>query len=305
MTGDGYQSGVDQWRAIKARAKASGGGARASALTRQLVHSRFLARLFGETDSPWVLKGGSAVLMRVDDGRTTKDVDLLHEGDDLDGALAALRDAAGRDLGDHFRFVLQARRAGGGAAQPGVEGYRITVQAFCGTAAAGSFPVDLVTGSLMTGVPDVVVSDVLEVPGLTPPVVRLYPVVDHVADKLCAVQARYGQAGDQPSSRVRDLVDLVVFALSVDVDGAALSTALHAEWAHRRLEGAPRFEPPETWAQSYPPVARSLPRCAGYTDLPAARELVADFLGAALERRAEGLRWSAVARCWSADGAAR
>ncbi|MEJ5914500.1 nucleotidyl transferase AbiEii/AbiGii toxin family protein [Pseudokineococcus sp. 1T1Z-3] len=279
--------------------------ARASALSRQLGHSRFLARVFDDTDSPWVLKGGSAVLMRVDDGRTTKDVDLLHEDGDLDAALAALRAAAARDLGDYFRFVLQARKAGQGAAQPDVAGYRLTVEAFCGTVKAATFPVDLVTGSLMTSAPDAVVPVLLDVPGLAPPIVRLYPVVDHVAHKICAVQARYGHAADQDSSRVRDLVDLVVFALSVDVDGAALTTALHEEWSHRRLDGTPHLEPPESWQRSYPPVARGVPRCVGYTDFATAREFVARFLGPPLARRADGLRWSAAEREWTSVSGGR
>ena len=48
---------------------------------------------------PWVLKGGTAVLARVDDARTTKDVDLLGVLDDIDVALGRLRSAAAVRLG--------------------------------------------------------------------------------------------------------------------------------------------------------------------------------------------------------------
>jgi len=89
--------------------------------------------------------------------------------------------------------------------------------AYCGTARRGSFGVDLVTGSVMTTEPEVMTDTVLELRGLSSPPMHLYPVVDHVADKLCATQATYGTAGDRPSSRVRDLVDLVVFARSQDI----------------------------------------------------------------------------------------
>lgn len=40
------------------------------------MNDRFLARVFHAPEAPWVLKGGTAVLARVDDARTTKDVDL-------------------------------------------------------------------------------------------------------------------------------------------------------------------------------------------------------------------------------------
>ncbi len=55
----------------------------------EFVNDRFLARVFHAPDAPWVLKGGTAVLARVDDARTTKDVDLLGELDDIDVALGA------------------------------------------------------------------------------------------------------------------------------------------------------------------------------------------------------------------------
>jgi len=42
---------------------------------------------FYEPNSPWVLKGGTAVLARVHHARTTKDVDLYHQASSLDAAL--------------------------------------------------------------------------------------------------------------------------------------------------------------------------------------------------------------------------
>jgi len=61
------------------------------ALLRRFVFDRFLARVFHDPNSPWVLKGGTAVLARVHDARTTKDVDLFHQLNNLDAALEALR----------------------------------------------------------------------------------------------------------------------------------------------------------------------------------------------------------------------
>ena len=107
-TADGYRDGVALWAAAtdRARTEAVARGANSGALLRQFVNDRFLARVFHAPDAPWVLKGGTAVLARVDDARTTKDVDLLGELDDIDVALGRLRSAAAVDLGDHFRFII-------------------------------------------------------------------------------------------------------------------------------------------------------------------------------------------------------
>ena len=154
----------------------------------------------------------------------------------LEAALEALTAAARIDLDDHFRFVIVSVEASIGG-QPQVDGCRATIDAYIGAMKKDTFGVDLVTGSLMTAVPETVTDAVLDLRGLTAPVMRLYPVVDHIADKLCATQATYGASGDLPSSRVRDLVDLVVFARSQDVNGSALIAAVHGEWAHRALPG--------------------------------------------------------------------
>ena len=298
---DGYRDGVALWAAATARAKttAKATGADVGALLRQFVYGRFLARIFHDPDAPWVLKGGTAVLARVNDARTTKDVDLLHELQDIDAALELLRAAIATDLGDHFRFVIMGHeRSLGGTGQPHVDGYRVRVDAYCGAARKESFSVDLVTGSLMTTSPEITTDTALELRGLSSPPMRLYPVVDHIADKLCATQARYGAAGDRPSSRVRDLVDIVVLARSQDVDGTALIGAIRAEWVHRGLQGDPVFAPPTSWERLYPPVARKVHRCEGLTTFAAAVGFVGGFLALALDGSATGLRWSSARSVW-------
>jgi len=158
--------------------------------------------------------------------------------------------------------------------------------------------VDLVTGSLMTAEPEVMTDTVLELRGLSSPPIRLHPLVDHVADKLCATQATYGTAGDRPSSRVRDLVDLVVFARSQDINGDSLIGAIRAEWVHRGLDGAPEFAPPADWDRLYPPLARKVRACEGLTAYAAAVEFIRRFLDPALDGSAAGLRWSSDSAGW-------
>ena len=301
METDGYRDGTALWAAASARAKAvaRSTGADVSTILRRFVSERFLARVFSDPDGAWVLIGGTAVLARVNDARTTKDVDLLHELLDLDTALVRLRAVAALDLGDHFRFVVTGHEPSlAGTGQTRIDGYRVQIDAYCGARRKDRFGVDLVTGSLMTAEPDVATHAVLELRGLSSPPVRLYPVVDHIADKLCATQATYGAAGDRPSSRVRDLVDLVVFARSQDIDGDSLTRAVRAEWVHRGLDGDPAFAPPSNWERLYPPLARRVRRCEGLTEYSAAVEFVGGFLRPVLDGSATGSRWSASLGEW-------
>ncbi|PFG34653.1 LOW QUALITY PROTEIN: nucleotidyltransferase AbiEii toxin of type IV toxin-antitoxin system [Sanguibacter antarcticus] len=302
MTSAGeYRSGVAVWAAVTSRAKATAKetGVDSAALMRRFVFGRFLARVFHDPAAPWVLKGGTAILARVHDARTTKDVDLLGQLSNLDAAVDALRTSTALDLSDHFRFVVtKVDRTLGGENQPGVNGCRVNIDAYCGTAQKGSFGVDLVTGSLMTGAPELLTDPVLDLRGINAPTMRLYSVVDHIADKLCATQSTYGAAGDQPSSRVRDLVDLVVLASAQDIDGSALIAAIRGEWMHRGLPGVPVFAPPQSWERLYTPLAKKVPACAHATSFEAAVAHIGAFLGPVLDGDATSRLWSAGDHVW-------
>jgi Nucleotidyl transferase AbiEii toxin, Type IV TA system len=302
MTGTSeYRDGVAFWSAAASRAKVTAmeTGVPSHALLRRFVFDRFLARVFDDPNGPWVLKGGTAVLARVHDARTTKDVDLFHETSNLDAALEDLRAALAEvRIDDHFRFVITKVESGLGGGQPAVDGCRVSVDAYCGTQKKDSFAVDLVTGSMMTTDPEVTVNPVLEVRGVPAALMRLYPVVDHIADKLCATQAAYGDDGTKRSSRVRDLVDLVVLARTQDIDGDELIAAIHAEWTHRSLPGKPIFDPPPMWETQYGRVARPVGACAGMTTFSTAVTFVTAFLKPALDGSAAGRRWSGAEGSW-------
>lgn len=105
-------------------------------LYRQVGYTHFLARLFKDRDVPWVLKGGHALELRLQESRATKDVDLaLKEGKFLGGderkRIEALKEALiekGRlDLGDSFEFLVSEPKMEIGAAPYG--GARFQVEA--------------------------------------------------------------------------------------------------------------------------------------------------------------------------------
>lgn len=297
MSESGYRSPQAVNSALSARArKAAAQVSRPSGqLRREFIYSRFLARVF--LDSTWVLKGGTALLARVRSARHTTDVDLLAAIDDLDAAVASLERACQIDLGDHFRFTITSQTALTNTQQPQVDGCQVRITAYLGTRVAEQFKVDVVTGSLMTQEPDVQVPPVLELDGLQAPAYRLYPVVDHVADKLCATEMRYGP-DELPSSRARDLVDLMVLARSGDMDGDELTAAITAERAHRRLPARSTLEIPAGWARKYPTESAGVEACAGI-DFAGAVAFVEGFLGPVLAGRVSGRRWSAADGTWN------
>lgn len=78
-----------------------------SRLRKRVVFERLLARLTAQAEGEWVLKGGFALELRLDElSRSTKDIDIdwsLGEED----ATERLLDAADLDVGDMFEFRLQ------------------------------------------------------------------------------------------------------------------------------------------------------------------------------------------------------
>nr|WP_269329954.1 nucleotidyl transferase AbiEii/AbiGii toxin family protein [Kineosporia babensis] len=211
--------------AIKEAAKkaAREAGPRVSAASvdaqiRQARFDRFLSRVFAEGEqSEWLLKGGMSMLARVPRSRTTKDMDLAAQyATDLAAAERALLALVAVDLDDHLTFrLIRSAPTGLGDNQPGVATRRYLFACFD---TDYDTHIDTVTVDVVVGPPPVGTPEIVEPANrlhLRRPLVtrayRLYPVADQIADKVCAtVDTKY--PGGKRSSRVKDLVDLVVLA---------------------------------------------------------------------------------------------
>lgn len=299
-----YATGRDLLAAVKARAadQARGHGLTVQHVIRQFVYDRLLARLFHDPDAIWVLKGGNALMTREPDvARASLDLDLAarRTQEHLDSLLHKLEEAAALDLGDHFRFVIVGRREHQGDTQPNVVGYQLTLAAYCGIKKIDTIKIDLVTGTLITGTPQPVARSSLSIDGLDPVIVTVYPIADHVADKVCATAETHGPRG-RASSRVRDLVDLVVIATTQTLRADELSRAISLEWSYRGLPGPPTFRPPSDWAAGYVGLARRTPACARYPTFEHAVRLISDaFLGPTLAGDDTGKTWDPSELAWS------
>jgi hypothetical protein len=263
-------------------------------LQRQVAYDRLLERLY-LVDDGWIVKGATALLARDLGVRGSLDVDVYRAaGQEI--AETDVRRAAVADIGDWFRFEI------GPARRIGDSSIRLPVNAVIGATTWTTFHLDVSGTDLrMTGQPE----DVPPVArGIIPDVeqrgYRAYPLVDHIADKVAATYQRYGEAG-HPSTRYRDLVDLVAIVGGASVAADDLSVALRSEFERRQLVLPDSFDVPDRplWERGYAAEAgRSLLETAHTLD--EALAVVRAFLDPLLQRRAAGV-WDPAARQWT-DG---
>ncbi len=232
-------------------------------LQRQIAYDRLLERLYLR-DGQWIVKGATALLARELGVRATNDIDLFRPTPAID-AEAELRQAADLAIGDWFRFEIGP----GSPAGDGSEATRLPVTAYIGTTVWQRFHIDLVGESLrMTGQPeDVPALARVAMPDLEQHGYRAYPLVDHIADKIAATVQRYGQI-QAPSTRYKDMVDLVAIITGATVDAEAQQAALHSEAQRRAITLPTQFAVPDRalWEPGYRaeagrsllPIARTL-----------------------------------------------
>lgn len=124
---------------------------------------------------------------------------------------------------------------------------------------------------------------------------RLYLLVDQMADKVCATLSLYN---GHPSTRVKDLVDLVVLTLTQTIDGGSLEVAITREAASRGLPLPKTFTVPPDWDAFYRRLTSPIPDCKDYLTVALATSLVNALLEPVLARKTKGLRWNPGIRAW-------
>lgn len=285
----GYKSWTALLAAIKTAATqdAKAGGMDVSSQLAMARADRFLSRVFADGESSeWLLKGGTSMLARVRETRATKDVDLASSTQTTEEAVDALCKCAAQDLGDHIRFELTRNRiTGQGDHQPGVETRRLVFTASDQQTGRwiGDVPVDLVVEPPPVG--DIETIEPANRLRLTRSVrsspYRLFPIADQVADKVCATHMRYPSG--HHSSRVKDLVDLVVIARTQRVDLDQLRLAIETKRVLSRLDPFDTFTTPDDWDTTYRRLATSTQATGKVHDVNTARQLVQELVDPALQ----------------------
>lgn len=222
-------------------------------LRRQLVFQRILARL--ALDDCWVLKGGFALEVRLADvARATRDLDLAALVDtSTTGIQDQLDEALDHDVDDDgFTFVVSAARRIA-PEQAGVAAWGTSVNAHLGGRLFQSVHVDVSARpeEVRDGVERLVVPPGVDGVGLAPVSVLTVDVAQHAAEKFHALTRGY--ADGRPSSRVKDLVDIVLLIEAGLLPDDRLGERLIHVHAVRdgALPPARIPEPPAAWRVEY------------------------------------------------------
>lgn len=241
-------------------------GVAADVIRKQYVFTLFLSRLFdADPQPPWVLLGGNALLIRTGGGRFTQDIDLARQSawttaEDVRRELQSLADApAARDP---FTFIIASVEAHS-EVDPfgyGAKTANAKVQARLGSQVFEVFTMDLTERRhLDVPVDHVPLRAVIPHETLAElPSVPTTPLENHLADKVCAMYELHGRDGTSPSTRYRDLADIVRILDAGPLNAERLITVLGRESGRRRMKLPERLvAPSDQWRDAFPRQART------------------------------------------------
>jgi predicted nucleotidyltransferase component of viral defense system len=205
----------------------------------------------------WVLKGGFALELRLGaQARTTKDIDVDWAVSE-DEAVGLLLDAAAVVLDDRFEFALERSQADDDL--PG-GGQRWTVAATLAGREFERVAIDIGFATEPVLEPESIVSShLLDFADIAPVRIPAVAIEQHVAEKLHAYTRTY--AADMPSSRVKDLVDIVVIAHTTTIDADRLIRAIGEIFQRRGTHPVPHAvpPPPRDWGLGWRRLVANVP----------------------------------------------
>ena len=285
-------------QAVKAAAKESGRDVN-RAIT-GFYHDRLLCRVFSQTEPAFVLKGGQSMLAKIPNARETKDIDLLGRAKDLEEALEMLKAAAAIDLDDFLEYRFHDAHPTD-TSQDYREGYTVRFDVWLGgTKKAGVISIDLVIDPVAPDETEALTpASRLNVDGLAVFDYISDTAETRVAEKVCATMQAYATG---PSSRVKDLVDLVTSMLNEKVCADKLAKRVAVERAFRRIEPFSEFTVPAiwktSWAESYRRLAHEAKLPEKLDDIAVAEAEVASWLRPVLTGKGTDLLWDPTAGLW-------
>lgn len=300
--GERIQSPAAKRMALKAHLKkaAERRGQSADRMHRQFLYQHFLGLVFSHPDKHWILKGGVSLMMRLPVARLSMDVDLVARSPiDPDTAVKALEQALKpRSRDDLLVFTLKPNRTVSEANQV----VQLKVVATFAGVNYGDFSIDLALKPHI---------EVAEVERLTPdplvtldwlpelPEIVVYPIADHVADKVCAMYEVHPVG--RVSTRFRDLVDLALIVDTYELDAAAITRSLRSEEQRREWIDALPSElvaPAAEWGRGYSSTAASSPLPKDLTRLETALAHVGEFINPLLDGTRTTGTWSRAYGGW-------
>jgi hypothetical protein len=267
-------------------------------LRKVVTFERLLARLLVAAPDRWLLKGALALDFRLGvQARATLDMDLGRY-DSADPATEDMLAAQESDLLDFFVFAIERTSRLDALREGSAVRYHVHVGL-----AGRTFEnviVDVGFSDPYGGRSEIITApDLLAFAGMPPLTVPALALEYHVAEKFHAYSRGYS-SGTIQSTRVKDLVDLVLISALIPVDAVRLRTALVQVFATRGLQALPSHlpHPPESWRQPYASMAKEV---RIDPELATGHACVAAFLNPILaEESSSDIYWDPSAQRWQA-----
>lgn len=248
-------------RALEDRLKSKAGEntSELQRLRRQVSFDRLLARLFYDKNSPWILKGGYAMQLRLNKARATKDIDLAVRETKLltndptkqnEALLEILLERKDLDLHDFFTFMLSGPTRDLDAAPYG--GARFHIEARIDDRTFEKFHLDIGIGDVWIEPLEKIDSeDFLDFIGIP---IQSYPVISkeqQFAEKLHAYTLPRGEG--IRNSRVKDLVDMLLLINTNSLQLDKLEVAIEETFKRRNTHKVPQslLAPPSDWISPF------------------------------------------------------
>ncbi len=246
-----YETAAGLRQAIDARLneRAKSEHVEVNRLRRALVFERVMARLDAGEPGEWVVKGGMVLEWRLGGkARATRDLDLVRRGQALAGPdlRDRLIDLLGVDAADD-RFTFEM-----GPPQALDVGFRFNLVTRLAGKVFASVRLDVAARG-----DELLATETLQVPGalpafdrLPPPQVEVASAAQHFAEKLHALTREHGE---RPNTRVRDLVDLLLFIELELVRASDVQPLVRHVFERRATHPMPVEipDPPAAWARDY------------------------------------------------------
>lgn len=233
-------------------------------LRKRLVFERCMARLQKKADSPWIVKGGFALELRLGmRARMTKDLDLgvdlgYFGGKNLTATEVAqqLRSDFNDEQEDRFGFVVSEPEEI--EQPPSVRAYRFTVEARLAGRRFETIRIDVGVGDpLIPPYDELKGSDLLAFAGISPVRIRATSRAQPLAEKVHALTR---PREESINTRVKDLADIMLLMNLGLPEEPVVQNVVRQIFQTRQSHAIPKRidDPPVTWVSSFAAMARDL-----------------------------------------------
>lgn len=278
-----FENAIDFRKSLEMRLlkQAQSTGTDLQRIRKQVAFERFLARLFRQEHSPWILKGGHAMELRLKIARATQDIDLFVKTHTLIAdqqiVLERLQQDSSVDLFDFFEYRISFPEVA--LTGPPYGGFRFPVESRIAARTFEKFHLDVGIGDIcFEPFERIMGKDWLDFCGISAPFCLVISVEQQFAEKIHA----YTLVREQGyNSRVKDLVDMALLIRSYEMDHERVRAALQQTFVRRSTHELPDAlnGPPQEWNSTFAVLAK---QCNLEGDIKTVFSIVYDFYESAL-----------------------